>query len=380
MVNWVDGMKIQKQHFIDEQKALNQHLMHGTSTQLSAVKFGLLPPSSQDTDRSYKLNTEIENTNTIHVSIYRCRAVTPGGFVIDIGKDGAEPRDFTITLPDEAREKKGQQKYLLVLNASPFEYREVGNPDPEEVPPRRPYVEPTYQLGLLPKQSRDGAMRNFGAFDLPIGEVLVDATDVRLRDDYIPPSTSLHSFEGLTDLHSEFYHSLRKLERLSIRIIRKIITKEQEYVLALIVKELSENILSYLGRTLYHFNGPLRYESPVKMVEHIASLARMTRNSIDIHQGVGKEELINYFVEWCDLKQGEFENVIAQVVDHRYDHTAISEAIGHCSHFLDEIVALYAKLDELDYIGRKSEKDIFVKEEKRKQKPKKKKRINFLAQ
>lgn len=380
MVNWVDGMKIRKQHFVDEQKAFSQHLMHGTSSRLNAINFGLLPPSSQNSESSYKLNVEVENTDSIHVNVFRCKATTPGGFIINIDSENAEPRHFTISLPAEAQETESPQSYLLVLSASPFSYREVGEADPNEVPPRRPYVEPEYRLGLLPKQQGGNGMRDFSSYDFPIGEVKVDSSSVQLNEDYLPPSMAVSSSEGLSDVHGEFYHSLRKLENLCIRIIRKIVTKEQEYLLALIVKQLSEDILAYLGSTLYRFNGPLRHEPPVRMVEHIASLGRLIRNSIDVHQGVGKEELINYFVEWCDLNQGELEKVIAQVVDHVYDHTAISEATDSCSRFLEEIVGLYAKLDELDYIGRKSEKDIFVKEEKREKKPKKKNRINFLAQ
>ena len=380
MVNWVDGMKIQKQHFVDEQKAFSQHLMQGISTGLNAMNFGLLPLSSQIEAPSYKLNVEVENTDTIHVKVFRCRTTTPGGFLIDIGSQNAEPRHFTIALPNDIQDAERMHSYLLILSASPFNYREVGDPDPDEVPPRRPYVEPTYQLGLLPKQQGGNGMQDVGSYDFPIAEVIVDSSSVQLNENYLPPAMAISSSEGLTDLHGEFYHSLRKLENLCIRIIRKIVTKEQEYVLALIVKQLSEEMLAYLGSTLYRFNGPLRHEPPVKMVEHIASLGRLIRNSIDVHQGVGKEELINYFVEWCDLNQGEFEQVIARVVDHVYDHTAISEAMDSCSHFLNEIVGLYTKLDELDYIGRKSEKDIFVKEEKRDKKPKKKNRINFLAQ
>lgn len=380
MVNWVDGMKIQKKHFIDEQRAFSQQVMHATSTRLNAINFGLLPPSSLNKESSYKINVEVENTETVHVKVFQCSATTPGGFIIDIGSPNAEPRHFTIALPEEAQDAENPQSYLLVLSASPFSYKEVGEPDPEEVPPRRPYVEPEYQLGLLPKQQGGGRMQDLNSYDFPIGEVVVDSSSVQLNENYLPPSMAISSHEGLADLHGEFYHSLRKLENLCIRIIRKIVTKEQEYVLALIVKQLSEEILAYLGGTLYRFNGPLRHAPPVRMVEHIASLGRLIRNSIDVHQGVGKEELINYFVEWCDLNQGELEQVIARVVDHVYDHTAISEATESCSRFLDEIVGLYAKLDELDYIGRKSEKDIFVKEEKRNTKPKKKNRINFLAQ
>jgi hypothetical protein len=380
MVNWVDGMKIRKQHFIDQQNAFSQHVMQGVSAQLNAVNFGLAAPSLQHEEPYYKLNVEVENTDTIYVKVFSCRATTPGGFLIHIGAESGQPREFIIPIPEEAKEGEGERRYKLVLSASPFNPREVGEPDPEETPPRRPYVEASYQLGLLPLQAGEAEKHDGGSLDLPIGEVTVNASGVHLNEDYIPPSMAVYSSPQLIEAHMQFYHSLRKLETLCVRIIRKIVNKKQEYLLALIVQQLSEDILSYLGTMLYRFNGELRYAPPIRMVEHIASLGRLMRNSIDIHQGSGKEELINYFVEWCKINQGQFEKVISQVVDHAYDHTAISEAIGCSTRFLDEITDLYIKLDELDYIGRKAEKDIFVKEEKRQPKPKKKGRINFLAQ
>lgn len=379
MVNWVDGMKIRKQHFIDQQNAFNQQVMHGISTQLSAMNYGLLPPSPQDGRPSCKLNIEVENADMIHLKIFSCKAATPGGFIIDIGSESGQPRHYTKVIPANIRETEKEQRYLLVLSADPFNPEERGEPDPEEIPPRRPYIQPVYQLGLLPKKPAGAAINGYGSFSISIGEVIVDSTHLQLNNQYIPPCMAVYSSPLLIDVHTQFYHSLRKLETLCIQIIRKILNKEQEYRLAVIVYQLSKDMLAYLGTMLYRFNGPLRFAPPVYLIESIASLGRLIENSMDIHRGIGKEELINYLVEWCDLNQGQFENVISQVVDHVYEHTAISEAVNSCSRFLEEITGLYTKLDELDYIGRKSGKNIFVKEEKRTS-TRKKKRINFLAQ
>lgn len=379
-VNWVDGMKIRKQHFIEEQKANTQSLMKGVSSQLNGLNFGLLAPSLQRENSSFKLNIEIENTETIHVKIIRCVATTPGGFLVDIGDESGQPRQFTLDLPDDLEDHEHEKRYKIVLAVSPFETQEVGDADPEEVPPRRPYVESTYQLGLLPVSTSGEAIKSYGVQELPIGEITSDGNGIRLNQDYIPPSMAVYSSAQLIDIHTQFYHSLLKLENLCINIIRKIAAKDQDFLLARIVDQISHEILSYLGTTLYQFNSELRYAPPVKMVEHIAGLGRLLRNALDIHQGMGREELINYFIEWCEINQGAFEKVITQVVNHTYDHTSTAEAMDCCSQFLDEIVGLYVKLDKLDYIGRKSEKDIFVKEDKKEEKPKRKGRINFLAQ
>ncbi len=372
-------MKIRKQHFVDQQRALSQQLMRGVATQLTPLNYGLLLPSSQGEGPSCKLSITIENTDTIHVKVFRCKAATPGGFIIDIGSESGQPRHYTAAVPEEITETEQEQRYLLVLSADPFDPEEIGEPDPGEIPPRRPYIQPGSRLGLLPRKPARTALSDYGAFNISIGEIIVDAAGIQLNEQYIPPCMALYSSPMLIDTHTQFCRSLRKLETLCIRIIRKIAAKEREYPLAVMVHQLSRDILSWLGTTLCRFQGALQWAPPVHMIEHIASLGRLIENSVAIYRGAGKEELINYFAEWCDLNQGQFEKVISRVVDHVYDHTAIAEAVDVCSRFLEEMTGLYAKLDELDYIGRRSGKDIFVKEEKRPP-SREKKRINFLAE
>src|SRR5699024_7516865 len=167
--------------------------------------------------------------------------------------------------------------------------------------------QPTYQLGLLPRNPAGAGVNKYG---LAIGEVIVDSSRIRLDEHYIPPCTAVCSFPGLMDVYTRWYESLRKLERLCMRINQKIVSRQQEYMLAEMIHQISRDIRSYLGMTLYRFNGSLRYAPPIHLVESLGGLARLFKNSIDLYRGEGKEELINYFVEWCDLNQGQFEKVI----------------------------------------------------------------------
>src|SRR5699024_11610054 len=101
MINWVDGMKIRKRHFVDQQHAFNQRVMGGISTHLSAINYGLLSPSFQDSPSTFKLDIEIENTHTVHVNIFSCKAVTPGGFLIDIGNENGHSHHYSVSVPED---------------------------------------------------------------------------------------------------------------------------------------------------------------------------------------------------------------------------------------------------------------------------------------
>ena len=82
-----------------------------------------------------------------------------------------------------------------------------------------------------------------------------------------------------------------------------------------------------------------------------------------MYAGTSKEEMINYFTEWCNVKQGELEDEIAEVCNYRYDHLNIHTGILQCSNFCGLILGLFDALAALDYIGKKKETGIFVKEQ-----------------
>ncbi|HLR31130.1 MAG TPA: hypothetical protein VK074_01490, partial [Fodinibius sp.] len=248
MINWVDGMKIRKRHFVDQQHAFNQRVMGGISTHLSAINYGLLSPSFQDSTPAFKLDIEIENTHTVHVKIFSCKAATPGGFIIDIGNGEGNPRHYSVNVPEAVNPTEKEQRHMIVLSANPFKGEETGEPDPEEIPPRRPYVQPTYQLGLLLKKpAGGGGVNNYGSYNVTIGEVIVDSSRIRLNENYIPPCMAVCSSPVLMDICSRWHGSLQKLERLCMRINRKIVSRQQEYMLAEMIHQISRDIRSYLG-------------------------------------------------------------------------------------------------------------------------------------
>jgi hypothetical protein len=88
------------------------------------------------------------------------------------------------------------------------------------------------------------------------------------------------------------------------------------------------------------------------------------KNSIDLRTGSGKEEMMNYLCEWCELKQGELESLLSNVASLRYDHNDINKSIGAVVSFIKIISRLFDTLSKLDFIGKRKDTGIFVNEEK----------------
>jgi hypothetical protein len=99
------------------------------------------------------------------------------------------------------------------------------------------------------------------------------------------------------------------------------------------------------------------------MFEYIARLARLIKNTIDSNSGEAKEELLNYFTDWCNLKQGEFEKTLISTVNFEYDHSNSYHTLLLMMKFTEVIATLFNKLSVLEYIGKKKDTNIFVKEQ-----------------
>ena len=73
--------------------------------------------------------------------------------------------------------------------------------------------------------------------------------------------------------------------------------------------------------------------------------------------------MLNYLSEWCELKQGELENMLTGLANIKYDNNDINKNIQKISRFIKVTATLFETLSKLEFIGKKKESGIFVKEE-----------------
>ncbi|WP_019668322.1 hypothetical protein [Eudoraea adriatica] len=360
-VNWIDGMKINKDHFIAMENSILEVIKHSEQTSITPTNFGLLPELS-DQEASLDVNISVDGQSTIEVVLHTCRAITLGGYLINISKETTKLMEQSgYILKQQYSIKKKDKEWYVVLTVNPLKRIAVGNADPEENPPRHPYVFPEYKLDIIP--SSETTKQELGLYHLTIAKIIVEDGKPSIDSNFIPPCRSIQSYPDLKFTYNEVGSFLNQMEAFSVYIIQKIHQKKQTNDLANIALYLSEQVVHYLNAYITEYRIIDRYEPPIKMFSKLGGLARVIKSSLDIFVGTGKEDFLNYLTNWCDLNQGALEGVLIETIEMEYVHTDINASLEKISSFTKLMLTLFKKLNELEYIGKKSETGIFVKEE-----------------
>jgi hypothetical protein len=361
-VNWADGMKINKSHFIAEENAVVYQIAAAAGSWLNDVNYGLLPPGPGG--KALTLFVSMDNQQKVQVRIQHCTAITAGGYYIGFSEDTAvsgknlqTPLASTPVLLKDLKEKG----YYVVLTVNPYKRVPYGAADPGESPARIPYTQPLFSVDLL--AAADVTRNKVGSFQLPLGKLIVEDNRVVLDEQYIPPCSSLGSHPELLEIHAAMEQFLAKIETCSVQIVQKILHKKQANDMSSIVHKLCEQTLQFTAIQLAEWKALGLVAPPVQVVSKASALARLVKNVLDCHLGSGKEELINYFTEWCNFSQGELEGAITTLANHTYDHLDISDSVTKVSVFTKILSQLFHQLARLEYIGKRKDSGIFVKEE-----------------
>lgn len=361
-VNWMDGMKMNKSHFIAQDNAHTWQLSQGISGLLNYHNYGLLPNAGKD----FKIFLSTDNQNQIQLRLQQLKATTLGGFVITIETEYLANEGYLaaqlsgLTIPfSELKGKKAEHYIVLVVN--PYERIPCGQIDQEEMPPRLPHTTAKLSLHLIPEN--EISVHALGDFQIPLGKLKTLEQKVILDDNYIPPCAAVNSHPILLEIHAEIEQFYGKMELNAMHIIQKVLQKKQQNEMAQIVFRICELISQFTATHLADFKLIHRYQPPVCMINSVASFARLIKNSMDYYTGSGKDELINYFVEWCDIKQGELEVAISNMANYEYDHLNIQESIEKLVTFTNILRRLFTSLAKLEYIGKRKDAGIFVKEQ-----------------
>jgi hypothetical protein len=360
-VNWINGMKIKKDHFIQQDNAFEDKIKDTASCFLNSFNYGLLPIwGSKGT--SFKVDFKISNQKFLNIAASQLRALTQGGARIEI-LESDKPVQFSVDMTSEieASKKEDNRVFLIMLSVDLFSKEPFGELETDEDPPRYPFTKPAFKVNLIQENqvSREGML----PFAMFIGKIFIGPDRMELFEEYVPACTTSKSHHQLISFHSSVEKFYNQLELNLLSIIRKIREKAQDSTLAMSVLSLAQNILNFISTNNLKIRWQLIDQPPVCLFENIASFARIIRNTIDCNAAVQKEELLNYFTTWSELKQGDFEKLLIYCINFEYDHNEILNSIDQFSEFIKIMTSLFAKLESLAYIGKKKETSIFVKEQ-----------------
>lgn len=363
-VNWADGMKVNKEHFINTENFMLDQLRDTASLSVNRWNFGMLPPLQGSGALTSDYAVHKTTTNQLQITINHCQALTQGGVRISIANESLKEFIRLADVLDEADEQglesEATELFYVVMVVSLFEKVASGSPDPEEIPIRQPNTQPRYSIQVMPATSVN--KEEIGAFHLIIGRIRKNGSEFYKDESFIPPCSSVSSNERLLGHYRQINHYLSDIQNISAQIIQKINYKNQKSPVALNIRQACQVILNYCACHYFSLRNILHQQPPVFLVDALSQLANSMHSFIIALPENEKEEMLNYFFEWSDITPVIFSNRLSEVIEINYDHYNTGEYFQHIDDMLRSVLAIWRKLNTLEYIGLRKE-NIVVKEE-----------------
>lgn len=354
LTNWVDGMKINRQHFIDSENGLLDQIRDSYAVALNAFSYGLLQPINGEKS-ALDCNAAANQTRQFKVTVSYCRAITAGGCRIEI-IPGIHPElvsDNSSQSSDDTT-KADAAGFYAVISVNPYQREPFGAASADEYPPRNEHSIPAYRLSLIAEEVINTG--SLGANNMPVARFVVKNGELVRDNNYIPPCAVVGAHPGTKQIFNSIAERFNQIQEYSSEIVRKIVEGGQNAALAQNVQKLCEQTVRHISAEFFMFRMMYRQQSPIYMGNAVVQLASHINVVMSLLSTKEKEELLQYFSYWNEISPGKFEEMLGMVVNADYEHEDIFGFFQPLQHFLKVWAELLEKLKDLKLIGQKNEK------------------------
>lgn len=357
-VNWVDGMKISRQHFIDTDYYHTDQLRRTAAALTTPLSYGLLLPR-EGTD-PLEMQVLGDAGHQIRVKVNRCQAIAPDGSVIDVEESDDLKLDTSLSAVMEQYRLPITQhvEIYLVISVGIFERQPAGTPSETEIPVRHPYTAPLYRVSLVPAELIN--IEQWGGPALIIGKLAHTNAELRVMHDFVPASRAVRSHKNLRECHSRWTGYLNDIEMYSFRILQKIKTKSQKSTLSDSVQLLVERLVNTMTAVNIPFQRLVPFEPPLQMVVAMIQPGQAIRTAFESLTDREKEELLGYLAEWADESPGSIEKQLLAMIQSPYNHNDNVPCLRTIDSFYSMWTALFLKLSQLEFIGKRKGQQVFI--------------------
>ncbi|MBV7532253.1 type VI secretion system baseplate subunit TssK [Chitinophaga sp. sic0106] len=359
LLNWQDGMKIHSQHFIDTENALISRTYQVFQSLTAGRRYGLLCERSNPPD--FKIVLTPGTGDMYQLTVTACHAIMPGGAVIQVPAGIKEVQlrpvlECTCRLP-----AKGNQQYVL-LQLRPFDRIPAGHTNTDTLPYKTYYVIEEALLSVatayLPEEN------NASWWELPLGRLILQQGTWVMDYSYIPPCVRLGAHPLMLELANKTNAQLGYIYANCKVIIQKVYGRQQSHELAMAMLYIAEHLSAILLHHICWQTNGLQHIAPYEWYELLYKIAATWNGAIDQRAAHMKEELIQYFSEWVDMTPGEIEQIMATAVLTAYHHQDMMTALRPLHTFVELVHKLTHAISQLEFMGRRPDANIFVKEER----------------
>lgn len=345
-VNWVDGMKVTKNHFVSNEAWVQDSFRDTTCLGLTDYNYGLLPSTSSKESALDLAVREDRQSQRLHVQLHRCRAVTRGGCRIEITPATIQSLDLAnidLQIQYDLKEA-GNMQYNIILMVHPHKRIPVGTADPEEQPLRYPYTMPEYRLDIVPSQQTS----NFDpqTYHLILGKFRVVAGEVQL-DPYIPPCMSVSSHADLYQYYRDMEGLLTDISNKLTELVRRLRLLGQQDLLEINLRTLAEQTASFIIQHQDEYKWLYAEQPPIHMILLCVKLARVIRSVSMFIPEDQRSSLYQY------MNQGfapqTFEESLNILLNMQYDHQQIRSILDQNKKAMENLRAVFTKLPQMNY-------------------------------
>ena len=359
-INWTDGVKITQDHFLESYyNAVNSDQDY-TSTRLNSYNYGVIGSSGGNL-KSLEIETHIHTNERLVLKLQACNAITAGGARIIFQPEMYGGELPTATVESGSIDTTTAVDFAVVLTINPFELVPVGEPDPEVIPLHHPYALPKISLSIVQKDQLNDNFLN--SYFLIVGHVEWKNGVFNLDESFIPPVTKIKYNNELQVFYDRICQVMTELKSNSILINAKNRTKYQNNRLARNTYALCSKVLDFIAENQFEFNQTGMEEPPIFIASRISVLANYLSNEMALMEKSEKEEVLQYYYEWIDIKPSIFEATMGEVMQYKYNHLDISAMISKVDYFIAIMSRLWKKLGQLEYVGQRKE-NIVISEDR----------------
>ncbi|MFB6454617.1 hypothetical protein ACE38W_05040 [Chitinophaga sp. Hz27] len=362
LVNWVNGMKIQQQHFVLLENAMLERVASAAAITLHEQNFGLL--TQEPAKASCELTHDMDGSWKLR--LLHCNGITPDGLHIQLP---LLPPVTGFVMPGITYHPlpESSETCFVIVEQHIYERIPVGDIDTTELPYRNPAAIAEIHLKIIAANIMDQV--GVGPGQIVLARILSAHQKPVIDQQYIPPCMYITSHHLLIDYFNDVHHYLSEIMLYANEIIRHIRMRENNQDLAACILEICKgmgDLISYLLPELAHIT---RFQGPVYLFTMLSKVTGNFQMLTTYRIGQWREQVFNYFALWLDITPGVFESMIWAARNIEYYHLDIAGSLKPGLDLLSILHKLTKNISQLEYIGVKPDNKIFVKEELQREMP-----------
>jgi hypothetical protein len=358
-VNWVDGMKISKNHLLSFQNSIDDQIRDSISASHTSINFGLLPYGKNPND----LAINVDQAGNIHITLKTCIGITSNGCRIQILED----MPLTLNIPSKELLNGNnialseEAMFYITVSVNPFKRIPFGNPIENELPPRNPYTYADYKLDIV--LGTHVNLNQFESSSLIVGKLSYKKGEFKHHQEFIPACTSLQCHPNYIEYYNAVGDALMLIERSSFLILQKIRSKDQKTSLSTCIYMLSERLGFDISTGLLNFKTIIPSQPPVYLYVMLLQVPNTISTILTLLTAKEREELLTYLGEWTNLSAGTLENKTNDfLINYAYSHNDPLLSLTSIFDYIKMISELFSILSQLEFIGKRKGQSVFIVE------------------